>query len=102
MGNMVLLCFVYSDHKPVLLSLFMSYPRTFQMNNTTGAFNETGTSYPSRAQEKQELLVLPEHSTSPQISAAPFFVFSSVLRIIVCFVIILLYPLHPLCFDYSF
>ena len=49
MGNMVLLCFVCSDHKPVLLSLFMTYPRTFQMNNTTGAFNETGTSCPSGA-----------------------------------------------------
>jgi len=100
MGNMVLLCFVCSDHKPVLLSLFMTYPRTFQMNNTTGAFNETGTYYPSRAQEKQELLVLPEHFTSPQISAAPFLVFlCSVFWIIVCFVIILLCPLHPLCFD---
>jgi hypothetical protein len=27
----------------------------------------TGTSYPSKAQEKQKLLALPEHLTSPQI-----------------------------------
>ena len=110
MENMVLLCFVCSDHKPVLFSLFMTYSRTFQMNNTSGAFNETGTYYPSRAEEKQELLdfqekqkellVLPEHLTSPQISAAPFLVFlCSVFWIIVCFVIILFCPLHHLYFD---
>ena len=103
MGNMVLLCYVCLDHKPVPLSSFMTYPLVFKMNNTTGAINETGTSYPSRAQEKQELLALPGHLTSAQIfsgiNAAQFLVFSSVLWTIVCFVIILFCPLHPLYFD---
>jgi hypothetical protein len=72
----------------------MTYPRVFKMNNTTGAINETGIFYPSRAQEKQELLALPGHLTSPQMfserSAAPFLVFSNVLwTILFCYHFIL-------------
>lgn len=103
MGNMVLLCYVCLDHKPVPLSLFMTHPLVFKMKTTTSAINETGTSYPSRAQQKQELLALPWHLTSAQnfseISADQFIVFSSVLWTIVCFVIILFCPLYPLYFD---
>jgi hypothetical protein len=67
MGNMVLLCYVCLDHKPVPPSLCMTYPGVFRMNNTTGAINETGIFYPSRAQEKHELLALPGHLPSPAI-----------------------------------
>ena len=80
MGNMVLLCYVCLDHKPVPPSLCMTYPGVFKMNNTTGAINETGIFYPSRPQEKQELLALPGHLPSPQMlserSAAQLLVFS--------------------------
>ena len=67
MGNIVLLYFACRNHKLGLLSSFMIYPRIFKMNNTTWTISETGTSYPSKAQEKQKLLTLPEHLTSPQI-----------------------------------
>jgi hypothetical protein len=51
----------------VVVCVHMTYPRIFKMNNTTWTISETGTSYPSTAQEKQKLLTLPEHLTSPQI-----------------------------------
>ena len=99
---MVLLCYVCLDHKPLPPSLCMTYPGVFKMNNTTGAINETGILYPSRAQEKHELLALPGHLPSPQMfserSAAQFLVLSNVPWTIGCFVIIVIILfclLHP-------
>jgi hypothetical protein len=40
MGNIVLLYFACRNHKPGLLSSFMTYPRIFKMNNTTWTISE--------------------------------------------------------------
>ena len=80
MRNIVLLYFACRNHKPGLLSSFMTYPRIFKMNNTTWTISETGTSYPSTAQEKQSTWLHPR-----------FLIWHSVLIRLLCITVIKCY-----------